>query len=73
MKNASFHIVRHLNRAVDTVRRQAWRAMRGPERPTFKRTHFLWLKNPWNLRPAEQRRLSTLCRLNLPIVRACLL
>ena len=44
-----FHIVQHLNRAVDTVRRRAWRAMTGPERPAFKRTRFLWLKNPWNL------------------------
>jgi transposase len=68
-----FHIVQHLNRAVDTVRRQAWRAMTGRERPAFKRTRFLWLKNPWNLQPIERRRLSALCRLNLPIVRAYLL
>ena len=61
-----------LSRAVDTVRGQAWRAMTGPERPAFKRTRFLWLKNPWHFQPAE-RRLSALCRLNLPIVRAYLL
>jgi transposase len=68
-----FHIVQHLGRAVDTVRRQARGAMTGVERPVFKRTRFLWLKNPWNLKPAEHRRLSALCRLNLPIVRAYLL
>jgi len=68
-----FHIVQHLNRAVDTVRRQAWRQLTGAERPSFKRTRWLWLKNPWNLKPPESRRLSALCRLNLPIVRAYLL
>lgn len=47
-----FHIVQHLNDALDTVRREAWRAMSGRERPTFKRTRFLWLKNPWNLEAA---------------------
>jgi transposase len=68
-----FHIVQHLNRAVDTVRRQAWRQLAGTERPACKRTRWLWLKNPWNLKPKERRRLSALCRLNLPIVRAYLL
>jgi transposase len=68
-----FHIVQHLNRAVDTVRRQAWRQLTGADRPAFKRTRWLWLKNPWNLKPDQRRRLSTLCRLNLPIVRAYLL
>ena len=68
-----FHVVQHLNHAVDTVRREAWRVMSGRERPAFKRTRFLWLKNPWNLEPAQRRRLSALCRLNLPIVRAYLL
>lgn len=65
-----FHIVQHLNRAVDEVRRQAWRAMSGPEKAAFKRTRWLWLKNPWNLKPKEKRRLSALVKRNLPIVRA---
>jgi transposase len=47
--------------------------MSGRERPAFKRTRFLWLKNPWNLELTQRRRLSALCRLNLPIVRADLL
>lgn len=65
-----FHVVQHLNRAVDDVRRQAWRELRGEERIAFKKTRWLWLKNPWNLRAAERRRLSALCRINQPIVRA---
>lgn len=65
-----FHVVRHLNAAVDAVRRQMWRTLRGETKAAFKRTRWLWLKNPWNLQPAHKRRLSALCRLNLPIVRA---
>src|SRR5262249_52500317 len=68
-----FHVVQHLNRAVDDVRRQCWRAMAGEEKQAFKRTRWLWLKNPWNLRREEKRRLSALCRKNQPIVRAYLL
>jgi transposase len=65
-----FHVVQHLNRAVDEVRRQAWRNLRGEEKIAFKKTRWLWLKNPWNLRREEKRRLSALCRRNSPIVRA---
>ena len=65
-----FHVVQHLNRAVDEVRRRTWRQLQGMERFAFKRTRWLWLKNPWNLASAERRRLSHLCRRNQPIVRA---
>lgn len=65
-----FHVVQHLNRAVDDVRRQCWRELSGMEKSAFKRTRWLWLKNPWNLQPQERRRLSALCRKNQPIVRA---
>ena len=65
-----FHVVQHLNRAVDDVRRLTWRQLRGEERSAFKKTRWLWLKNPWNLRRKERRRLSALCRINQPIVRA---
>lgn len=65
-----FHVVQHLNRAVDEVRRQTWRALSGQAKAAFKRTRWLWLKNPWNLKRDEQRRLSVLCRqTNQPIVR----
>jgi transposase len=65
-----FHVVQHLNRAVDEVRRDAWRKLSGMAKVAFKRTRWLWLKNPWNLKPPEQRRLSVLCgQTNQPIVR----
>lgn len=65
-----FHVVKHLNEAVEEVRRAMWRALHGEERIAFKRTRWLWLKNPWNLTRKESRRLSALCRKNMPIIRA---
>jgi len=65
-----FHLVQHLNRAVDEVRRSEMRRLSGREKTFFKRTRFLLLKNPWNLRTDERERLSTLVRWNTPIVRA---
>ena len=65
-----FHIVQHLNRSVDAVRREIWRQLPPAHKSEFKKTRFLWLSNPWNLAPAKRRRLSELCRKNSPIVRA---
>ena len=50
-----FHIVRHLNEAVDAVRRQLWRQLASKERVTVKGTRWLLLKNPWNLNPTTRR------------------
>jgi transposase len=68
-----FHLSQHLSRALDEVRRQTWRQLQGAEQAEFKRTRFLWLKNPENLARDERTRLSTLLRLNSPIVKAYLL
>jgi len=65
-----FHIVKHLNEAVDAVRRELWRQLTAKERTTFKGTRWLLLKNPWNLTGDQRDRLSTLIRWNAPIVRA---
>ena len=64
-----FHIVKHLNEAVDAVRRDLWRQLTTKQRATFKGTRWLLLKNPWNLKPAQNER-STLVRWNTPLVRA---
>lgn len=65
-----FHVVQHLNRAVDDVRRETWRQLQGADTVAVTQTRWLWLKTPWNLKPEERRRLSALCRTNQPIVRA---
>jgi len=68
-----FHVTRAAAEAVDTVRRQMWRQLAEADKPDFKRTRFLWLKNPANLRREERTRLSGLLQLNTPIVKAYLL
>jgi len=65
-----FHIVKHLNEAVDEVRRSLWRQLSVRERASFKGTRWLLLKNPWNLKDSQKERLSTLVRWNTPLVRA---
>ena len=65
-----FHVVQHLNRAIDEVRRAEVRRLAHQEGINLKKTRFILLKNPWNLTPKEHRRLSYLLKLNLPIVRA---
>lgn len=55
-----FHLSQYLSQAVDEVRRQTWRRMAGREKAEFKRTRFLWLTNPENLRRKERTRLSAL-------------
>jgi transposase len=65
-----FHIVKHLNEAVDECRRQLWRQLTSKERVDFKGTRWLLLKNPWNLNDSQKERLSTLVRWNSPLVRA---
>lgn len=65
-----FHIVKHLNEAVDAARRDLWRQLTRKERVSFKGTRWLLLKNPWNLSGGQTERLSTLVRWNSPLVRA---
>jgi transposase len=65
-----FHIVKHLNEAVDAVRRELWRQVTSKEKVAVKGTRWLLLKNPWNLNQDQKERLSTLVRWNTPLVRA---
>ncbi len=65
-----FHIVKHLNLAVDAVRRELWRQLCSKEKVEVKGTRWLLLKNPWNLTNDQTERLSTLVRWNSPLVRA---
>jgi len=65
-----FHVVQHLNRAVDEVRRSMVRRLAGPEKALIKGTRFVLLKNPWNQTPKQKRALSALVRSNHPLSRA---
>jgi transposase len=68
-----FHLIKHLNEAVDEVRRAMVRELKGEARDTIKGSRYLWLMNPWNLRPEAQDRLRDLVRQHLPITKAYLL
>lgn len=68
-----FHIVSHLNKAVDEVRREEARELKETEPDLLKGTRYLWLKRPGNLTDTQRVKLSTLEKLNLKINRAYLL
>jgi transposase len=69
-----FHIVGHLNKAVDEVRREEAAAMkRRGEEPVLKGARWCLLKKPPHLTASEKPRLRDLLRLNLRTVRAYLL
>jgi len=50
-----FHVVKILNEAVDQVRREEQK-----QRPELKKTRYLWLKNPGNLKKSQGTRLREL-------------
>lgn len=68
-----FHIVQHLSRAVDQVRRDEIREKGQAHKQLLAKTRYIWLKNPWNLTDKQQLRLTELEQLNLKINRAYLL
>ncbi|MBC2724608.1 MAG: ISL3 family transposase [Desulfosporosinus sp.] len=68
-----FHIIRNLLRAVDEVRREEYHEKKKSNPNLLKRTRYLWLKNPQNLKPVERQRLGALEKLNLKVNRAYLL
>ncbi len=68
-----FHIMQHLLKAVDEVRREEARELKKTNPELLKRTRYIWLKNPENLTDKQRRRLGHLERLNLRCNRAYLL
>lgn len=68
-----FHIISHLNKAVDEVRREEARELKKNKSEVLKGTRYLWLKNPWNLTDKQRVKLSELEKMNLKINRAYLL
>lgn len=68
-----FHIVRHLLKAVNDVRKMEAKALKDIDPELLKGTRYIWLKNPGNLTNKQRPRLEELMNLNLKIVRAYLL
>lgn len=68
-----FHVQRLAHDALDTVRRQQWRAADPDDKNEIKGTRFALQKNPWNLTQAEHEKLTGVQRSNKPLYRAYLL
>ncbi|PYN92643.1 MAG: ISL3 family transposase [Candidatus Rokuibacteriota bacterium] len=69
-----FHIMSHMNKAIDQVRAQEARALKAQGRaPVLTRTRWLLLKRPDHLTAGEWARLIDLVRHNLKAVRSYLL
>ena len=69
-----FHIIVHLNKAIDEVRAQEARALKARGlAPILTRTRWLLLKRPANVTDAELPRLVDLLHYNLRAVRSYLL
>jgi transposase len=68
-----FHIMQHLLKAVDEVRREEARELKKTNPELLKRTRYIWLKNPENLTDKQRARLGYLEGLNLRCNRAYLL
>jgi transposase len=68
-----FHIVQHLNKAVDQVRKEEARELRKDNPELLQKTRYIWLKNPENLTDTQRARLGHLEKLNLRTNRAYVL
>ena len=70
-----FHIVQHMNKAIDEVRAKEARELRtkGVHVDILKHSRWCLLKRPENLTDAQQTKLSDLVRYNLKAVRSYLL
>ena len=61
-----FHVAKHLNEAVDRVRKQEHRQLRAEDDDRLLRTKFLWLMSP-----QRRRRLTQERRLQFSVLRRC--
>jgi transposase len=68
-----FHLMRHLLNAVNDVRKAEARALHKTHPGLLSGTRYLWLTDSRRLTPKQDRRLSTLEKLNLKTNRAYLL
>ena len=53
-----YHVIAHVNEAVDSVRRREMSLGGWEARKQLKETRWVWLKNPQNLTVKEQKRLN---------------
>lgn len=65
-----FHVSKYLNQAVDEVRRKEHKQLMAKGDETLKGSRQLWLYNPANLKPEQQKDFRQLLEVNLKAGRA---
>ena len=70
---SKFHVIGHLQKALDGVRRQVARSLDKDERKQLFRSRWVLLKNPENLKPEQQSTLKELLADNEVLQKAYLL
>jgi transposase len=65
-----FHIVQHLGKAVDQVRRAEHKILKAEGDETLTGTKYYWLQNEENMKPQTRREFRVLKQLNLKTARA---
>ena len=68
-----FHIIKNVNDAITTVRKEAYRAAEAENKPLIKGKRFLLLRAEENLTPEQQQSLDTLLKANAPLNEAYIL
>jgi len=66
----TFHVLPHVNNAVDTVRKQEHRALLAAGDPRLTRTKYVWLRNPVHFSATAWRALAALRHSTLQSARA---
>jgi transposase len=65
-----FHVTKHLNEAVDKVRKKEHRELCRKKNTSLAKTKYLWLKNPENWTTKEENRYTVLSKNQLAVGRA---
>ena len=68
-----FHIVKHLNEAIDNIRKNVYRDSRGKSAEVIKGQKYILLSKRENLNAKKEKRLKELMKLNEPLYQAYLL
>lgn len=65
-----FHVTKHLNDAVDKVRKKEHRELCRKKNTSLSKTKYLWLKNPENWTTKDENRYAVLSKNQLAVGRA---
>jgi transposase len=65
-----FHVSKHLNEAVDEVRRSEHRQLCAEAQDRLTGTKYLWLRNPENWSPVQQTLFAGLCHSGFKVAKA---